>query len=172
MKYLAMTSTFASESRVGSPNGWCGNRALPARSQRGLAVQERFSPALRVPPPRHAASAREAALGLEDLVVVLAVVRAGRLCLLGAGCPEDRPGRGGRLGAARAGSGPWRAPREGGGAPPGGTKGSGSHWGQRPQQGPSSGGERYGASREAAAEAASPGLHSEGGGPVSGIHVL
>lgn len=93
MKYLAMTSTFASELRVGSPNGWCGNRALPARSQRGLAVQERFSPVLRVPPPRHAASSREAALGSEDPVVVLAVVRAGRLCLPGAGCPEDRPGR-------------------------------------------------------------------------------
>lgn len=111
MKYLAMTSTFASESRVGSPNGWCGNRALPAGSRRGLAAQERFPPALRVPPPRHAASAREAALGSEDLVVVLAVVRAGRLCLLGAGCPEDRPG-GARaaVASARAGSGPGGRP--------------------------------------------------------------
>ncbi|KAL1439902.1 hypothetical protein MTO96_009731 [Rhipicephalus appendiculatus] len=94
-------------------------------------------------------------------VVLAVVVRAGRLCLrrgdkawsgrqqrgrrvphLHAGCPES----GGPCAAAAvlappAVSGPWRATSRGGPprereAPPGGTKGSGCHWGQRPQQGP------------------------------------
>lgn len=88
MKYLAMISTFASESRVGSPNGWCGSRALPAGSQRVLArAGSRRAGTLLAGPVGPATAPRGIGpggcprAGRPRVVLAVVVVRAGRLCL-------------------------------------------------------------------------------------------